>query len=182
MTMTLFNDPVWQWAVSLGLAGLLGSAALHKLRRPRVFAAVLQGYALLPRWAELPGGLLLGTLELLAAAGLLFAPLRPLAATLAALLLLLYAVVLALSLRRGVALADCGCHAGSRRQPLSGALVVRNLLLAGLSLSLWLPPLERSLGWLDALVCGMALLLGAVFYQLANTLLANQSSARELSL
>lgn len=182
MAMILFNDPICQWAVSLGLAWLLGGAALHKLRRPRVFATVLQGYALLPRWAALPSGLLLGVLELLAALGLLVDALRPLAATLAALLLLLYAVVLALSLHRGVALADCGCHAGSRRQALSGALVVRNLLLAGLALSLWLAPLERSLGWLDALVCVLALLSGAVFYQLANTLLANQSSARELSL
>lgn len=182
MAMILFNDPVWQWAVSLGLAWLLGSAALHKLRQPQAFVGVLQGYALLPRWAERPTGFLLGGLELLAAVGLLCAWLRPLAATLAALLLLLYAAVLALSLRRGVQLADCGCHLGARQQRLSGALVWRNLLLLGLALSLWLPPLQRPLGWLDALVCLLALLLGALFYQLANTLLANQSSARELSL
>jgi hypothetical protein len=180
--MPLLHDPIWQWAVSLGLALLLGSAALHKLRRPQVFASVLHGYALLPAWSTLPVGLLLGLLELLAAAGLLSVALRPFAAALAALLLLAYALVLWLSLRRGVQLADCGCHAGARQQGLSGALVGRNLLLSLLALSLWLPPLVRPLGWLDALVGALALLLGVLFYQLANTLLANQSSARELSL
>jgi hypothetical protein len=182
MAVNLFADPLWLNACAQGLALLLAAAGLHKLKAPRAFSAVLQGYRLLPAGLLLPLGVLLALLELLAAAGLLWSPWRTPGALLAAGLLLLYALVMALSLWRATAVADCGCHFGGHRQRVSAALVWRNLLLVAVALNLLQPPLLRDSSWLDAVLGALLLLAGILFYLLANALIANASSARELSL
>ena len=55
-----------------------------------------------------------------------------LAAGIAALLLGLYAAGIVVNLRRGRRHIDCGCGVGSRAQPISAGLVVRNTVLIGL--------------------------------------------------
>lgn len=181
MVISLLTDPVWVSASSLGLALLLGAAGLHKLRDRAGFAQVLQHYGLLPGALVKPMTLLLGPLELLCAAGLLSAWRVP-AALLAAALLLLYAGVMALSLLQGRRIADCGCHLGRQSQAVSAPLVWRNLLLTLLALNLLQTPGARETGLFDALLIGALLICGGVFYLLANTLIANQHTARELSL
>lgn len=182
MVIGLLTDPVWVTASSLGLAVLLGAAALHKLRERAGFARVLHGYGLLPETLDKPLALLLAVLELLAAAGLLLPALRATAALLAAALLLLYAGAMALSLMQGRRIDDCGCHLGAQRQDVSLPLVWRNLLLVLLALNLLQAPGSRRLGLYDDLLVGCLLLCGCTFYLLANTLIANHHSARELSL
>ncbi|MBF7729800.1 MauE/DoxX family redox-associated membrane protein [Pseudomonas sp. N040] len=182
MVIGLLTDPVWVTASSLGLVLLLGAAALHKLRDRGGFAQVLQNYRLLPGGLEKPLTLLLAVLELAAAAALLLPSWRAPAALLAAALLLLYAGVMALSLLQGRRIADCGCHVGEQRQAVSPPLVWRNLLLALLALNLLQAPGGRVLGLYDGVVIGCLLLCGCAFYLLANILIANHHSARELSL
>ena len=179
LTDPVWTDPVWISASSLGLALLLGAAGLHKLRDRAGFAQVLHGYGL-P--LDKPLTLLLAVLELISAAGLLLPTLRVAAALLAASLLLLYAGAMALSLLQGRRIADCGCHLGRQSQAVSAPLVWRNLLLALLALNLLQTPGVRVPGLFDALLIGALLICGCVFYLLANTLIANQHTARELSL
>lgn len=182
MVMELLRDPVGLTAVSLGLALLFGAAGWHKLRNRAGFSAILQSYALLPERLVRPAALLVPWLELAAAAGLLISSGYPLAAVPGAALLLAYAATMALSLLKGRRIADCGCHFGAQHQAVSAALVWRNLLLSGLALSLLQEPRSRELGVYDGLVIAAVLLCGCVLYLLANSLIANQQTARELSL
>jgi hypothetical protein len=77
-----------------------------------------------------------------------------------------------MAMARGQRLIDCGCFQSSLRQRLSGALILRNLLLAGLML----PALAAAgPGWtvaqlVDGLAAAIALLLlnGAVAALIAN--------------
>lgn len=182
MVIRLLSDPVWLTAISAGLALLLGAAGVHKLRDTLGFMAVLQSYELLPHGLLRPVTLLLPWLEIVAAAGLLLAFRQPVVVLLAAALLLTYGAAMALSLFQGRRIADCGCQAGAQRQAVSWPLVWRNLILMLLALNLLLPPSGRTLVFYDWLVIGCVLLSGSAFYLLANTLIANQNSARELSL
>jgi uncharacterized membrane protein YphA (DoxX/SURF4 family) len=182
MVIDLLRDPVWLTACSLGLALLFGAAGWHKLRNQPVFTAILHGYALLPERLVRPASMLLPWLEMSAAVGLLIPVSQTFAALLAAALLLAYAAAMALSLLKGQRIADCGCHFGEQRQAVSAALVWRNLLLSGLALSLLQAPLHRTMGIYDGLTIGAALVCACVLYLLANTLIANQQTARELSL
>jgi hypothetical protein len=181
----VMHDPLVHLASAVALALLLGAAALHKLRDGQGFARVLDGYASalggLPPASLRPAlARLLTGLELLAAAGLLASPWRPWAAAPAVLLLALYAGVLATAVRHGAAIADCGCHFGARRQAPSPALVVRNLLLLVPALNLLAPMSGRPLLWFDVVTLGFVLASGAVFYPLANLLISNRASLREL--
>ncbi|MDH4561795.1 MauE/DoxX family redox-associated membrane protein [Pseudomonas sp. BN411] len=179
------QDPLVHFACAGGLALLLGSAGLHKLRDGQGFARVLEGYG------TAFGGHLMGraqgllrvlapTLELLAAAGVLMSPWLPLMVLPAVLLLALYAVVLALGARRGAAIEDCGCHWGGRPQAPSRGLVWRNLVLLLPALNLLLPAQSRPLVWFDAITLAGAVLSGLAFYLLANLLIANRTSLQEL--
>ena len=182
MVIGLLGEPVWLTAISLGLALLLGAAGVHKLRDKPGFTVVLQRYGLLPQGLIRPVALLLPWLEIGAAAGLLLAFRQPFGVWLAAALLLTYGAAMAHSLLRGRRIADCGCQAGAQRQAVSWPLVWRNLILLLLALNLLLPPSGRILVFYDWLVIGCVLLSGSAFYLLANSLIANQNSARELSL
>lgn len=181
MVIGLLGEPVWLTAIGAGMALLLGVAGWHKLRDTLGFTAVLQSYDVLAQGLVRPVALLLPWLEIVTAGGLL-AFRQPFIVWLAAALLLTYAIAMALSLLQGRRIADCGCQAGARRQAVSWPLVWRNLILMLLTLNLLLPPSGRILVFYDWLVIGCVVLTGSAFYFLANTLIANQNSARELSL
>jgi hypothetical protein len=182
MVIGLLNDPVWLTAISLGLAALLGSAGWHKLHHRFEFTAALQGYAVLAPRLIRPVSLLLPWLEIFAAVGLLMAAQQPFVALFAATLLLSYAAIMALSLIQGRLIADCGCHLGAQPQAVSWSLAWRNLFLVLLSLNLLLPSNSRTLAVLDWLLIACVLFCGSLFYLLINRLIANQNTARELSL
>lgn len=175
-------------------AWLFGVAAGHKLTDFRRFSATLSAYQLAPRRVTPAlAGLVVG-LELVAAISLLMVFLIPIvmpdytgvlfarvAALLAPVLLLGYAMAMAVNLFRGRRSIDCGC--GGAPMPLSKTLVLRNLLLgsallwallmvpAGASAQAGLP---GSGGWLLLLVCGGSLVL-SFFYLIVNQLLANRA-------
>ena len=165
-------DPVWSLALRSGLALLLASAAIAKLRDLGGFTAALAGYRLLPVTFVRPvAGALIGA-ELALVLGLWLPALRAACAVGAALLLSLYGFAIAVNLARGRRDIDCGCGGPLGRQPLSEALVLRNALLVGAALAAALPVAPRSLGWLDAWTLVAAAGAMAALYGAANVLLA----------
>lgn len=177
------HDPLMHVTIQLAIAMLFALSALHKLvDRPR-FAVALEGYArvfgrLLPPTLRHLLGWLLPVLEMAAAGAVLVSLQQPLAAVPAVALLLLYTGVLQVSLRHDAAVADCGCHPGSRQQPPSQALVVRNLLLIALTCTLLWPASARALGWFDLLALVSTLATGVLLFALANQLISNHSLLR----
>ncbi|MFV0276838.1 MAG: MauE/DoxX family redox-associated membrane protein, partial [Parahaliea sp.] len=111
----------------------------------------LRDYQILPtatlalaRWA-------LPTAELVAGIALLTPLTRAFGALLGTALLLAYALAMAANLARGRANIDCGCAVG-RRRTLSWWLVLRNTVLATLSVALLLPLGIREMPWVEALL------------------------------
>ncbi len=180
--MDVLRDPIWQLAVSIGLAMLFGAAGWHKLRARAAFSAVLQSYGVATPSLISPLALCLPWLELATAVALLIPALHSIAAFIAALLLLSYASAMVLSLLQGRRIADCGCQLGQQKLAVGTLLIWRNVLLMLLALSVLQAPGARALGLYDGLVILCLLLCGCLFYQLANSLIANHYSARELSL
>jgi hypothetical protein len=91
-------------------------------------------------------------------------------------LLLAYGGAMLINLMRGNALLDCGCSWGQARQPVSFALVARNLGLALMALLLVMPVEARSLAPIEILSVVMAALTGAVLYSALNGSLNNSNS------
>lgn len=169
-------DPVIALGLRTGLALLLGSAALAKLRDPGGFAAAVAGYRLLPGALAGPAAAGFVAAEIALAAGLWLA--RTPAAFGAAALLALYAGAIGVNLARGRRDIDCGCGGPFGRQTLSPALVLRNLGMAGAALACALPVAPRALAWLDALTLVAALAAGAALYTAVNLLLAKPAVPR----
>ncbi|MGV3512384.1 MAG: MauE/DoxX family redox-associated membrane protein [Novosphingobium sp.] len=155
-------------ATGIGVGAIFLSAGIAKLRSRRVFPGVVANYRLLPDVLVAPVAAALPIAEVVVGLGLI-AGLR-VAAIPAGVLLLAFAAAMAINIGRGRSHIDCGCGRSELRQPLSRALVVRNLVLAAMLLSLLMPtpPIGSAL-WFVALAFGVALYL--------LTLLANALSA-----
>lgn len=175
----VIGDPLVHLASAGLLALLLGSSGMQKLRNRSAFVQVLQRYGLGQGWRRALA-FLLPVGEILSAAGLILCLKMPWLAAPAVVLLGLYAGVLAISVRRGEAIEDCGCHFGGKPQPPSVALVWRNLLLTGLALNLVLPATGRPLAWLDVLTLFFLLISATALYGLAHLLMANHAALRKL--
>lgn len=120
-------DPVALKIASLFTGLLLIVAALHKTRNFDGFRKALEGYDLLPMALVFPVSLLIVFYEAVMGVGLLIS------ATFfygAAGLFVFYGAMIALSLIRGKAAIDCGCHFGGRESRLSWWMIPRNLVLA----------------------------------------------------
>jgi hypothetical protein len=152
--------------VCVGLVFLV--AATQKAGHWRILFGVVANYRLLPRMMVVPAAALLPPLEM--AVGLLLQSAMALPWTLlaAALLLALFAVAMAINLRRGRGFIDCGCGQSFLKQTLSWSLVARNAVLAALLLPSLAPigPLPMSAA-LTGVGAGVAFFL---LYLLFNTL------------
>jgi len=170
-------DPLAQLALRWALALVLGAAALHKVRAPGRFRAARAEYRLLPARLEGAAARALPALEALAALGLLApasAPARG-AAALAGALLVVYGAAIAVNLARGRREIECGCSLGGARQPLSGALVARNGLLAALAAAAALPAGARAPLAFEWAIAALAAAAIAALYHAADLLLAARS-------
>src|SRR5262249_15426987 len=98
----------------------------------RIFSAVLANYRLLPRALVTPVAVLLPPVEMLVGILLLSAQIRPFGALAAIALLSLFAVAMAINLKRGRSEVDCGCGNSFLKQNWSWVLVGRNAGLAAL--------------------------------------------------
>jgi hypothetical protein len=170
-------DPVVGLVLRALLTGLLGGAALAKLRDPRGFASAVAGYRLLPAALAAPASAAFVAGELSIAAAL-WTPLRAEAALGAAALLALYAAAIAVNLARGRREIDCGCGGPFGKQALSEALVLRNLAWAGAALASSLPEAARALAWLDLVTLAAAVSAGAALHAAASALLARPAASR----
>jgi uncharacterized membrane protein len=159
-------------ALLAGLFALLFTvAAVHKLRGPAHFAQVFAAYRLLPQGL---GGvaLVVPVLEALVAIGLLLPATRALAAGAGACLLGVYALAIAVNLRRGRRELSCGCGGPHERRPIAAWMVARNLLLAAVLPVLMLAWAPRPLAAVDVLTVAGGIAIGALVYASLDRLLA----------
>ena len=183
--MNLVADPVLTMLPGAFFTLLFGISGTHKFTSWRVFEQQVADYRVLPRAWNLPAAVLIPVAEALLALGWLADSLRPLVATLSALLLAAYGGAMAWNLAQGRDTIDCGCGGVDGAQVIRPALVIRNLVLAALAAALAaaavaVPQAARTVGWVDWIsVAGGALaLLG--MYATANQILANLPPQRVL--
>ncbi len=127
-------EPVVTLALRTFLALLFLTAAWSKLTHVEEFYGVVRNFRLVPDAASRVLAWALPVVELLIAVGLVVRPLTALAATGAAVLLVVFAFALGINVLRGRTSIDCGCLRKGLKQPVSGWLVARNLVLAALAL------------------------------------------------
>jgi hypothetical protein len=152
-------------AIRVLVALLFLTAAVGKFRHRLVFQGVVANYRLLPESLVPAFALLLPPVELAVAAALLFVPsFWP--AVGAASLLILFAVAMAINIRRGRRHIDCGCFQSALKQTLSWILVARN---AGLAVLLAVPVMVPE-GALSELGAAEALLTGTVLFVLLQSM------------
>ena len=116
--------------VFLGLVFL--KALAHKLADLDLFTGYVAEYGLLPEAAVGAAARALVAVEAFVVVGLFVPAVHPLAAGAAIGLLLFYAAAMALAIGRGLHGIDCGC--GGPVQPVSWALVGRNVAIVLLGL------------------------------------------------
>lgn len=120
-------------AFALAAALVLIAAALQKLRDWPPFRAAVADYRLVPDSLVVPVALAVPPAELLAGVALTVETLRIPGAWLAGAVIGASTAAVAINVLRGRTHIDCGCGGIEGRQPLSWALVVRNVVLvAGL--------------------------------------------------
>ncbi len=175
--MALTLDPALSLVLRGGLALLFGAAAWHKLADLTSFRAALGDYRLVPERAVSAAAFGLIAAELVSACGLVFSARAGFAA---AALLALYTVAIGVNLARGRREIDCGCFGPAARQPLSTALVARNVGLIALAFMCALPAGSRALVVLDGLTIAAGIALGALVHGAVNGLLANAPRLRAL--
>jgi hypothetical protein len=167
-------DPVISLILHYALALLWLSSAAYKLVRFAEFRVTMEDYRLLP-----PGHIVhfvavsLPVVEFVIGLGLLIPALAVYGAAGSAALLLIYAAAMGINLARGRRHIDCGCAGPTLGQSLSGALVLRNLLLAMTSIACLAITGTRTLLWLDYVTVVAAVATLAVGYAVFNHLVAN---------
>jgi hypothetical protein len=167
-------------AFALVTALVLVAAALQKLRDWPSFRAVVADYRLLPDALVVPGALAVAAAELLAGVALAVEPLRVPGAWLGSAVIGASTAAVAVNMLRGRTHIDCGCGGIEGRQPLSWALVVRNLVLvaglvAGTAVTAPLPA-----GALAYSTLAAATLAGLALYAAASQLIANRPLLAQL--
>lgn len=120
---------------ALALGGLLLAAGVSKLQQPSRTAAAIDAYAILPAGAGARLWPAIASVELLLGAALLLPGSRALAAAMAAVLFIVYALLIARAVSGGDADFDCGCGSASASLRPSRALALRNGVLAAAALA-----------------------------------------------
>jgi uncharacterized membrane protein YphA (DoxX/SURF4 family) len=113
-------------------------AGFIKIADPPGFAQALFNYHILPGWMINPLAICLPWVEVLAGAGLLIGIMIPGGALVVSGLLAVFAVVLGISLMRGLNVA-CGCFSTSAAaEPITWFYLVRDLILLGMGVQILL--------------------------------------------
>ena len=166
-------DPAVHGTVRIALTLLFLWAAGHKLRDVPAFCSAVANYELVPSGWIGPFATGVIAMELGVAAGLWLPRLAAIAALAAAGVLAAYAGAMAINLVRGRRDIDCGCIGAAGRRPLSGALEVRNGVLALAALTIAPPAAARPLAWFDAITIGAGAAALACLYAASEAVLAN---------
>ncbi len=174
-------DPDVGALIVAAFALLFASASWHKWRAPAEFESVLLNYRLIPAGLSPALKLLIPSLELGLAIGLLVPAARSAAALAGIVLLAGYAAAIAINLRRNRRDLDCGCGARRDRRPIAPWMVGRNVLLASVLALALVPVAPRELGAIDALTIGGGVAILALLY-LATDQLLGQVAPRAAAL
>ena len=120
--------------LSIAIRALVGliflTAAWGKLRHRLEFQGVVANYKLLPDALVAPFAIALPPIEALVGALLPTGLLSPAPELAAGFLLALFAIAMAVNIRRGRTHIDCGCFQSTLKQTLGWNLVARNAVLA----------------------------------------------------
>jgi uncharacterized membrane protein YphA (DoxX/SURF4 family) len=140
-------------------AGLLFlSAGARKLMHWQEFRGVVAAYRVLPESSTTGVAAAVVALELLLGAAAILDRGMPLTGIGIAVMLAVFAVAMAINLRRGRTAIDCGCFQTALRQQLEWRLVARNIVCSLIVLLASMAPgLPDSTHWLLALPAGAAL-------------------------
>ena len=166
-------DPVLAVVLRGALALLFVVAALHKLRDRDAFRATLDAYALLPSALTAPLARAVPLVELVAALLLVAPRAAAVGASIAVLLLSVYALAMGVNLLRGRRDLDCGCMGPGARSPIGPELLVRNLFLVVAALVAGFAPIHaRALVWVDFVTVPLAVAVLAALYAAVERVLA----------
>jgi uncharacterized membrane protein YphA (DoxX/SURF4 family) len=133
-----FASPYLSLLFRLFLGCLFLYAGFIKIADPPGFAQALFNYHILPGWMINPLAICLPWVEVLAGAGLLIGIMIPGGALVVSGLLAVFAVVLGISLMRGLNVA-CGCFSTSAAaEPITWFYLVRDLILLGMGVQILL--------------------------------------------
>ena len=163
-------DPVIDATLRAALALLFLAAAAAQAARPGALPGDRRGLPPPATPARGAGAAILVLSEAATAVALAVARAWGLAG--AAALLALYAAAIAVNLARGRRHLDCGCTGPALRRPISGWLVLRNLVLVAIALADLAPLSMRPLVWIDHLTVVAATAAFAACWMATDRLLA----------
>ncbi len=173
-------DPIYSLIVATLVAFVFAHAATHKVTEYARHVGIVADYQVMPaQFVPLLAPLVI-ILEYTAAILVLFSATRSMGLVLAAGLLLAYLFSIGLNLLRGRTSIDCGCGWGSQEHPISGWLLIRNLLFVAATLSVLQPPANRSLHLADWILVALAGSAVIAIYYIGDLLIANWLKLRNL--
>ena len=173
-------DPIYSLIVTLRVAVVFAHAATHNvLAYTRHVASVAEYQGMPARLVPLLAPLVI-VLEFAAAILVLLPATRPMGLILAAGLLLAYLFSIGLNLLRGRTSIDCGCGWGSQAHPISGWLLIRNLLYIAITQMALLPLANRSMHLADWILIALASSAVIAIYYIGDLLIANGLKLRKL--
>jgi hypothetical protein len=145
-------------AVNVSAGLLFLSAGARKLMHWQEFRGVVAAYRVLPEISATAVSAIVLILELLLGAAAILNLGMPLTGIGIAVMLAVFAVAMAINLRRGRTAIDCGCFQTALRQELEWRLVVRNVVCSLIVLlASMAPDVPDATQWLLALPAGAAL-------------------------
>jgi uncharacterized membrane protein YphA (DoxX/SURF4 family) len=162
--VSMMMDPAIGLLLGAAVALLFVSAGVHKLRNLRRFDEIFAAYGVFPALAEWHFSWLIPAFELGVAGGLLFDDSRPWAAAVGMALLLIYAGAIGINLKRGRRDLACGCGGRDERRPIAPWMVWRNILLALVLASTYVPWAARAFDFTDGVTVAFGLLTLALVY------------------
>lgn len=152
-------------AASVGVGLIFLIAGMDQWRHRALLPGVMANYRLLPGTLVTPAARALPVVEM-ALGGALLLGLVPFATVAAILLLALFAIAMAINIRRGRGHIDCGCGHGALRHPIGWSLVARNLGLAALLAPvLFMPAPLSPRDMASAFAMGLAIVLLSHLFQ-----------------
>jgi hypothetical protein len=175
-------DPTFELSIRIFLGGLFTLSCLHKATDLPRFCAVIRSYF---RTFTAPGSFAINCLAfgiIFAEMGIAFAAISMqsswLIGYMATILLLIYTLGMGINILRGNRLLDCGCSWGSET-PVSGWMIIRNLVLMAASGVLLLPAAARQLTAMEITSSVALALCLYIFYLLFDQIVLNQTSIQE---
>lgn len=166
-------DPVLIWSISIMLSGLFLTSGWHKVTAPAYYRDLIGAYTGLPAFPADLGGRVMAFTEISIGVLLLLPASRIVVAWVAVVLLLVYSLLIASSLLRGLDM-ECGCSGPLARQRLSPWLLVRNSVLLTVAWGVTRPALDRGMGPGDYLVILFSSVTLMCLYLACEQLLSNR--------